>query len=98
MNVSVFGLGYVGSVTAACFAARGHRVLGVDNNPTKVDAINRGEKVIIEPGLVELIRRGRASGALRATSDAAEAVAHGEVLAAILCMKASAGRAGQWVA
>lgn len=84
MNVSVFGLGYVGSVTAACFASRGHHVVGVDSNPSKVDAMNRGESAIIEHGLADLIRRETASGALRATQNAAEAVAHGDVL--IVCV------------
>ena len=84
MNICVFGLGYVGSVTAACLASRGHRVLGVDSNIAKVDAINDGHSSIIEPGLEDLIREGRRSGNLRATHDACEAVAHAEVL--IICV------------
>jgi len=51
MRVSVFGLGYVGSVSAASFAADGHHVIGVDVNPDKVAAINAGRSPIVEPGL-----------------------------------------------
>jgi GDP-mannose 6-dehydrogenase len=80
MNIGVFGLGYVGSVTAACLASRGHRVIGVDSNNAKVDAVNNGRSLIIEPGLEDLIREGRISGNLRATQDASEAAVHGEVL------------------
>ncbi len=84
MNIAVFGLGYVGSVTAACLASRGHRVLGVDSNAAKVDAINAGESAIIEPGLADLIREGRRSGNLLATTDPAEATVHAELL--IICV------------
>ena len=56
MNVSVFGLGYVGSVSAASFAADGHTVVGVDVNPDKVASLNEGRSPIVEKGLDELIR------------------------------------------
>ena len=59
MNVSVFGLGYVGSVSAASFAADGHTVVGVDVNPDKVASLNAGRSPIVEKGLEELIRHGR---------------------------------------
>ena len=74
MRVSVFGLGYVGSVSAAAFAADGHEVVGVDVNAGKVDAINQGRSPIVEPGLEELLRDGIASGRLRATTSTEEAV------------------------
>jgi GDP-mannose 6-dehydrogenase len=80
MNVSIFGLGYVGSVTAACLASWGHKVFGVDVNPDKVDAINNGRSPIIEPGLHDLICDGVRAGNLRATCDATEAIAHGAVV------------------
>jgi GDP-mannose 6-dehydrogenase len=74
MNVSVFGLGYVGSVSAASLAADGHTVVGVDVNPDKVASLNEGRSPIVEKGLDELIRNARANGSLRATTDTAEAV------------------------
>lgn len=74
MKVSVFGLGYVGSVSAASFAADGHTVVGVDVNPTKVRSLNEGRSPIVENGLDELIRDNVASGRLRATTNTSEAV------------------------
>jgi GDP-mannose 6-dehydrogenase len=74
MNVSIFGLGYVGSVSAATFADDGHTVIGVDVNPTKVAMLNSGQSPIVEPGLGELIESTVAAGRLRATTSAAEAV------------------------
>jgi GDP-mannose 6-dehydrogenase len=74
MNVSVFGLGYVGSVSAASFAADGHTVVGVDVNPDKVASLNEGRSPIVEKGLDELIRDNAANGRLRATASTAEAV------------------------
>ncbi|HEX7056888.1 MAG TPA: UDP-glucose/GDP-mannose dehydrogenase family protein [Bacilli bacterium] len=79
MRISVFGLGYVGAVTAACLAREGHEVYGVDVNPEKVDLINRGESPIIEPGLNELLRENVQTGAIRATTDFREAVQHSDV-------------------
>jgi GDP-mannose 6-dehydrogenase len=75
MNVSVFGLGYVGCVSAAALAADGHKVIGVDVNPDKVKSIAEGKSPIVEPGLDELIRDGAGSGRLQATTSTAEAVA-----------------------
>src|SRR5918993_3504298 len=74
MRVSVFGLGYVGSVSAANFAADGHEVVGVDVHPEKVRAINEGRSPIVEPGLGELLEQGAAAGRLRATTSTEEAV------------------------
>ena len=55
MRVSVFGLGYVGCVTAACLAKAGHQVVGVDINPDKVAMVNAGTSPLVEPGLGELL-------------------------------------------
>lgn len=84
MNVTVFGLGYVGAVTAACFASQGHNVVGVDINPDKVAALNEGRSPVIEPGLEALIRSGVDAGRLSATQDVDAAVAHGDVL--LICV------------
>ena len=74
MNVSVFGLGYVGSVSAASFAADGHTVIGVDVNDEKVANLNEGRSPIVENGLDELIRDNLANGRLRATTSPADGV------------------------
>ena len=72
MRINIYGLGYVGSVSAACLAADGHHVLGIDIDRLKVDSINRGESAVVEPGLAELIQCGVKAGRLRATTDAIE--------------------------
>ena len=79
MRISVFGLGYVGAVSASCLAADGHTVIGVDTNPVKVDLLNQGRAPVIEAGLGELIEEGVRSGRLRATTDCDEAVAGTEL-------------------
>jgi GDP-mannose 6-dehydrogenase len=84
MKVSVFGLGYVGSVSAASFAADGHEVVGVDVNGDKVAAVNAGRSPIVEPGLDDLLGQGASEGRLRATTDTADAVQSSE--ASLLCV------------
>src|SRR5258705_251857 len=84
MRVSVFGLGYVGSVSAASLAADGHQVVGVDVNTDKVAAINAGSSPIVEPGLEDLLSRNVSEGRLRATADTADAV-HGTDVS-LLCV------------
>ena len=84
MRVSVFGLGYVGCVSAASFAGDGHEVIGVDVNAEKVAAINDGRSPIVEPGLDELLARCSSEGRLRATTDTAEAIRDSEV--SLLCV------------
>ena len=79
MNISVFGLGYVGSVTGAALAEDGHHVVGVDVNPQKVACLQAGRSPIVEPGLDELIGRNVAAGRLSATVDPAVAVAATEL-------------------
>jgi GDP-mannose 6-dehydrogenase len=79
MKLSVFGIGYVGCISAACFAREGHEVIAVDVNATKVEMINNGKSPIVEPGIVELIQEAVSSGRLRATTSAAEAVANSDV-------------------
>ena len=84
MNVSVFGLGYVGSVSAACFAEDGHTVVGVDVNPGKVASLNEGRSPIVEKGLDDLIRDNVANGRLRATTSTAEAVRDSDI--SLICV------------
>lgn len=79
MRLSVFGLGYVGCVSAACFAREGHEVAGVDVSAVKVEIINSGRSPIVEAGIGELIKEMVSSGRLRATTEAAEAVASSDV-------------------
>lgn len=74
MRISIFGLGYVGAVSAGCLANEGHTVVGVDPNRTKVDWINRGASPIIEKDLGDIIATTVAEQRLKATTDAREAV------------------------
>lgn len=73
-HVSVFGLGYVGAVTAACLANRGCDVIGVDVSERKIEMFESGRAPVLEPGLEELIVKGRNAGRLRATTDPARAI------------------------
>jgi GDP-mannose 6-dehydrogenase len=92
MNVSVFGLGYVGSVSAASFAADGHTVVGVDVNPDKVASLNEGRSPIVEKGLDELIQQNAANGRLRATTNTKEAVDATEL--SLICVGTPSRRNG----
>src|SRR3989475_1226809 len=92
MKVSVFGLGYVGSVSAASLAADGHNVVGVDVNADKVATVNAGRSPIVEPGLEELLHRGVADGLLSATTNTADAIASTEV--SLLCVGTPSRRNG----
>jgi GDP-mannose 6-dehydrogenase len=80
MKIAVFGLGYVGVVSAACLARDGHTVSGVDPNTVKVDFLRQGKSPIVEPGLEDLIAAAVAAGRLFAGSDYAAAVAQCDVL------------------
>src|SRR5262249_49130361 len=92
MRVSVFGLGYVGSVSAASFAGDGHDVVGVDVSPEKVAAVNAGRSPIVEPGLAELMSQAVADGRLRATTEPTEAVHATE--ASLICVGTPGRRNG----
>ena len=77
MKITIFGSGYVGLVTGACFAEVGNEVLCVDVDERKVALLQRGEIPIHEPGLDEVVRRNAAGDRLRFTTDIAAGVAHG---------------------
>jgi GDP-mannose 6-dehydrogenase len=79
MKLSIFGLGYVGCVSSACFSDGGHEVIGVDTNPVKVDIINDGRSPVIEPGVEDLIGRSVKDKRLRATLNSVEAVQETDV-------------------
>ena len=74
MSVSIFGLGYVGSVMAACLASRGHRVVGVDTNAAKVEVLNSGDSPIVEAQVQDFIREATRQKKLRGTTDVRAAV------------------------
>jgi len=84
MRISVFGLGYVGAVSAGCLADDGHVVIGVDPNATKVQLINEGITPIVEKDIGEIISRNTAARRLRATTDVQEAVENTDV--SIICV------------
>lgn len=84
MKVSVFGIGYVGCVSAACLAERRHHVLGVDSNVHKVKQLQRGTSPVLEPGLQEMVARSVQQGFLRATVDPEQAVMESDV--SLICV------------
>lgn len=84
MNISIFGLGYVGAVSLACLARDGHRVIGVDIDAAKLDLIRRGKTPVVEAGMVELMEAVAASGRVRVTDDVREAVLESEL--SLICV------------
>ncbi len=84
MKISIFGLGYVGTVSAGCLAQDGHEVIGVDPNAAKVEIINAGRTPVIERDVDEIIRKAVAAGRLRATSNVAEAVRDSDI--SLICV------------
>jgi GDP-mannose 6-dehydrogenase len=92
MNISIFGLGYVGAVAAGCLAKQGHAIIGVDIHPQKVDALNQGAPPIVEPTLKELLKSAKANGLLHATLSCDEAIAATDV--SIVCVGTPSNIAG----
>src|SRR5688572_19964383 len=84
MKISVMGLGYVGTVSAACLAQEGHEVIGVDTAQLKVDLINAGRSPVIEKDLGEIIAREVAARRLWATTDVAAAIRNSDL--ALVCV------------
>jgi GDP-mannose 6-dehydrogenase len=74
VNISIFGLGYVGAVSLACLARDGHSVIGVDVDQAKLDLIASGKTPVVEEGMVELVRDVVASGRVTVTTDVAAAI------------------------
>jgi GDP-mannose 6-dehydrogenase len=91
-DVAVFGLGYVGCVTAACLAQLGHRVTGVDRDETKVADVMAGRAPFYEPDLEPIVRAAATQGTLRASTSAAEALAGADV--ALVCVGTPSERNG----
>lgn len=84
MNISIFGMGYVGAVSAGCLAKEGHRIIGVDPVQVKVDLINGGKTPIIEEKIGEIIASTVADNLLQATTETKKAVAATEM--SIVCV------------
>lgn len=92
-SISVFGLGYVGTVTAACLAHKGSNVIGVDLSLAKVEAMRAGRNPIVEPRVGDLISENQAAGRLHATSDSEHAVLNSEI--SFLCVGTPSLRNGK---
>ncbi len=92
MKIAIFGLGYVGSVSAACLASAGHDVIGVDVDGHKLALIRQGRSPVTEPGLDELLAAGVASGRLRVTDNTADAVRDSDL--ALVCVGTPSRRNG----
>ena len=84
MNISIFGLGYVGAVSLACLARDGHAVIGVDIDPAKLELIRSGKTPVVEEGMVELMAQVAASGRLSVTTNVVHAVLRSEV--SLICV------------
>ena len=91
-NIAVFGMGYVGCVTAACFTSLGHTVIGVDRDHHKIADVVAGRAPFYEPGLQELVAKGVASGLLTATQSTADALKNADV--ALVCVGTPSERNG----
>jgi GDP-mannose 6-dehydrogenase len=93
VKISVFGLGYVGCVSAACLSHDGHQVVGVDIDKRKVDSVNNGEAPLHEPGLEPLLLEGKRRGKLTATTNEAEAIHSTDM--AFICVGTPSERNGE---
>ncbi|WP_412851831.1 3-hydroxyacyl-CoA dehydrogenase NAD-binding domain-containing protein [Ectothiorhodospira shaposhnikovii] len=95
MRIAIFGMGYVGAVSAACLARDGHEVVGVDIDPHKLDLLRRGHSPIVEEGIQELTAQVVQAGRLTVTDDVSEAIRRSEVSFIILREKPRpSGRGG----
>src|SRR5262245_46216613 len=92
MNVSIFGLGYVGCVTAGCLVKDGHKVIGVDVVASKAQRLAAGRPTVVETGLDELIAQDHRQGRITATTDGRQAVLSSDV--SIICVGTPTGPDG----
>src|SRR5450432_2208372 len=92
MKIAVIGTGYVGLVTATCFAESGNDVVGIDKDAAKIATLDNGKLPIYEPGLLELVQRNRKEGRLKFTTDLAAAIKNVEVV--YLCVGTPQGDDG----
>ena len=92
MKIAIFGLGYVGSVSAGCLAAAGHDVIGVDVEVAKLELLRNGKSPVTEPGLDDLLASAVAAGKLRVTHDTTLAVAESEL--SLVCVGTPSRRNG----
>ena len=93
LSISIFGLGYVGSVSAACLARGGHRVTGVDVNSAKVEMLASGRSPILEPRMSELVAEGHQAQRLHATTDGVAAVRDSDI--SFVCVGTPSLRSGK---
>lgn len=93
MKISIFGLGYVGSVTAACLADREHHIIGVEVNPDKLTMFRAGQTPLFEPGLAELLTKVHGVGRFTATASAVEAIQSSTV--SFICVGTPSKKGGQ---
>jgi GDP-mannose 6-dehydrogenase len=93
MKISVFGLGYVGSVTAVCLADKDHDVIGVEANPDKLSLFRAGQTPVFEPGLAQLLTKVHGAGRFTATASAAEAIQNSTV--SFICVGTPSKKGGQ---
>jgi GDP-mannose 6-dehydrogenase len=84
LKIAIFGLGYVGMVTAACLADRGHSIIGIETDPEKLEKLNRGQSPVLEDGLDDLVRRGVCSGRIRIASESVGAIRESDM--AMVCV------------
>jgi GDP-mannose 6-dehydrogenase len=91
--ISIFGLGYVGTVTAACFAHQGNEIIGVDLSPGKVEKLNSGTSPIVEPRVNEMVEAAHCAGRLRATTSVKSAILDSEI--SFLCVGTPSLRNGR---
>jgi GDP-mannose 6-dehydrogenase len=93
MKISVFGLGYVGSVTAVCLADREHQVIGIEANPDKLALFRAGQSPLFEPGLAELLAKVHHTGCFTATASPVEAIQNSTV--SFICVGTPSKKGGQ---